>query len=86
MYLGWTGAGETFRVKSFNHQFLAPDTYTFTVTVSCYPGITASDTVQIVIRERLPGWGAVGPEPEGEGGGKPAPDEEPTIPSGGQPP
>lgn len=51
----WTGAGAPIRTKSFNHQFLAPDTYTFTVTVNCYPGNTASDTVQIVIRERLRG-------------------------------
>jgi hypothetical protein len=56
----WTGAGETLRAKSFNHQFLAPGTYTFTVTVSCYLGYTASDSVQIHIRERPLGGGLLG--------------------------
>jgi hypothetical protein len=58
----WTGAGEMLRAKSFNHQFLAPGTYNFTVTVSCsFPtSSTASDTVQITIKERPQGGGLLG--------------------------
>src|ERR671923_277752 len=61
--------------RSITLNFFDPGTFTYILTARDSKGQTVSDTVQIVIRERLPTEGIVAPEPGGiappqeEGGG-----------------